>query len=150
MSDLPKIWQHYQTEILTVEKAKTAMRYFPEAIQRAIAAEELVDRLNDTLVKTIEKCAPDHSELAGYKETVDLQRASIQELSRRVVNCKKEIDDLNNQKKYLYETSTKTIKTLLDRLSKMNEIVDILKIIGKDNMPIMLYEALQAMKEGEQ
>lgn len=40
--------------------------------------------LRDELIKTIERCAPDHSELAGYKEEVDLQRDSIQRLSAQV------------------------------------------------------------------
>jgi thiamine phosphate synthase YjbQ (UPF0047 family) len=48
------------------------------------ALRELNEKLSDDLVKTIEKCAPEHEELAGYKEENDLQRDSIQQLSAQV------------------------------------------------------------------
>lgn len=64
-----------------------------EYLERAIAAEELADKLSDELVKTIEKCAPEHSELAGYKEEHDIQRAAMQQLSAQVVKMQRVVDN---------------------------------------------------------
>lgn len=91
---------------------------WPETIERAIEAEELLashapeghnvtnqqyqklreenaqlrelnEKLSDDLVKIIEKCAPEHEELQGYKEENDLQRDSIQKLSAQVADLQK-------------------------------------------------------------
>jgi len=68
-----------------------------EYLERALKAEELVTLLQDDLNKTIEKCAPEHEELQGYKETYDLQRHSIQQLSAQVVGLREGLEYALNQ-----------------------------------------------------
>ncbi len=59
-----------------------------KALDEWVQLKEINEKLSDDLVKMIEKCAPEHEELQGYRETYDLQRDSIQQLSAQVVELR--------------------------------------------------------------
>jgi hypothetical protein len=59
----------------------------PEAIERAIAAEELVTRLQNELVKSTAQDEEWHCEFSELREVCDHQRYSIQQLSAQVVEA---------------------------------------------------------------
>lgn len=123
-----------------------------EWLDRAIDAEELAEKLSDELVKTIEKCAPDHSELLGYKEETDIHRASIQELSAQVDELQRQLgwcrwshECPKSHENIVRHDQLATVRVYLEKLARLGNEPHYGNSVGNE----IAKQALQAMKDGE-
>lgn len=84
---------------------------------------ELNEKLSDDLVKIIEKCAPEHEELQGYKEENDLQRHSIQQLSAQVAELRGAIITLNDCNRYYLGNAVTGYYVPVGIMNKLNNLL---------------------------
>lgn len=102
MRDLKADLDKFNSLMFREHAALLAIDILPEAIERAIAAEELVANLQNSIQKMIDQDVEWHCEFGDLREENDIQRSSIQQLSAQVVKMQVVVDTAKELSRRMY------------------------------------------------